>query len=426
LPDTGVAAGIFAVTYAIIVSERLHKTTAALAGAVVMIAFRILDQEEAFHAIDFNVIFLLAGMMMIVNVLGKTGVFQWMAIRSVKLARGRPLRILVILSLVTAIASAFLDNVTTVVLIAPVTVFLAGSLEVSAVPFLISEALASNIGGTATLIGDPPNILIGSAADLDFISFLVNAAPITVVILGAYLFLASRVFSRQMEAPAELRARVMAMEEREVITDPGLLRTSLIILGLTIVGFFLHGLLDYEPATVALLGAAALLVVTRQDPHDILRDVEWSTLFFFIGLFIVVGGMEKVGLLKDIGERLADLTSGNRLAATSLVLWQSAVLSSIINQIPYTASMIPIVRELATSMGGSAEADNVLWWALVLGAGLGANLTVIAAAANVFVANLGEQAGQRIPFWLFFRYGALVTVASVALATAYLWLRYLL
>ncbi|MGB6838141.1 MAG: ArsB/NhaD family transporter [Dehalococcoidia bacterium] len=426
MPDTGVAVGIFAVTYAIIVSERLHKTTAALAGAVLMIAFRVVDQEEAFRAIDFNVIFLLAGMMMMVNVLGKTGVFQWMAIRSVKLAQGRPLRILIILSLVTAIASAFLDNVTTVVLIAPVTVFLAGSLGVSAVPFLISEALASNIGGTATLIGDPPNILIGSAADLDFVSFLVNVAPITLVILGVYLFLASRMFSRQMETSPELQARVLAMDEREVITDPGLLRTSLVILGLTIVGFFLHGALDYEPATVALLGAAALLVVTRQDPHDILRDVEWSTLFFFIGLFIVVAGVDKVGLLEDIGEGLADLTAGNRLATTFLVLWQSAVLSSILNQIPYTASMIPVVRELTASLGGGSGSDNVLWWALVMGAGLGANLTVIAAAANVFVANLGEQAGQRIPFWLFFRHGALVTVVSVTLATLYLWLRYLL
>jgi len=426
LPDTGVAVGIFAVTYAIIVSERLHKTTAALAGAVLMIAFRVVDQEEAFHAIDFNVIFLLAGMMMMVNVLGKTGVFQWIAIRSAKLAQGRPLRILIILSLVTAIASAFLDNVTTVVLIAPVTVFLAGSLGVSAVPFLISEALASNIGGTATLIGDPPNILIGSAADLDFVSFLVNVAPITLVILGVYLFLASRMFSRQMEASPELQARVLAIDEREVLTDPGLLRTSLVILGLTIVGFFLHGALDYEPATVALLGAAALLVVTRQDPHDILRDVEWSTLFFFIGLFIVVAGVDKVGLLEDIGEGLADLTAGNRLATTFLVLWQSAVLSSIINQIPYTASMIPVVRELTASLGGGSGSDNVLWWALVMGAGLGANLTVIAAAANVFVANLGEQAGQRIPFWLFFRHGALVTAVSVTLATLYLWLRYLL
>lgn len=426
MPDTGVAAAIFVITYVIIVSERVHKTAAALAGAVIMIAFRILDQEEAFAYIDFNVIFLLAGMMMIVNVLGKTGIFQWLAIRSAKMGGGQPLRILIILSLVTAAGSAFLDNVTTVVLIAPVTVVMAGSLGVSAVPFLVAEALASNIGGTATLIGDPPNILIASGpADLDFNDFLVNLAPIVLVILALYALSARFLFFRGVDVDEDARARIMAMDESEVVTDPGLLRISLIVLGLTLVGFLAHGPLDYEPASVALLGAAALLLVTRQDPHEILREVEWSTLFFFIGLFMVVGGVEKVGLLEDIGESVADLTAGNELAATFLVLWQSALLSSIVNQIPYVASMIPIVRELAASLGGGGS-ESVLWWALALGTGLGANLTIIAAAANVFVANLAGQAGQRIPFWVFFRYGAVVTIGSMVLSTLYLWLRYLL
>lgn len=426
MPDTGVAAGIFAVTYAIIVSERLHKTTAALAGAVIMIAFRVVDQEEAFHAIDFNVIFLLAGMMMIVNVLGKTGIFQWLAIRSAKLGQGRPLRILIILSLVTAVASAFLDNVTTVVLIAPVTVFVAGSLGVSAVPFLISEALASNIGGTATLIGDPPNILIASGpADLDFNAFVVNLAPIILIILAVYLFCARFLFFRGVRVDEEGRARIMAMDEREVITDPQRLRVSLLILGLTLVGFVLHGPLDYEPATIALLGAAALLVVTREEPHGILQEVEWSTLFFFVGLFVVVGGVDKVGILEDLGKRASDITDGSRAAATMLVLWMSAVLSGIVDNIPYTTTMIPVVEEINQSLGGGHGNDS-LWWALALGADLGGNLTVIAASANVIVANLAERGGQRIPFWQFFRYGALVTAASVGLATLYLWLRYLL
>lgn len=426
MPDTGVAAGIFAVTYAIIVSERLHKTTAALAGAVVMIAFRILDQEKAFQAIDFNVIFLLAGMMMIVNVLGKTGIFQWLAIRSAKLGQGHPLRILIILSLVTAVASAFLDNVTTVVLIAPVTVFVAGSLGVSAVPFLIAEALASNIGGTATLIGDPPNILIASGpADLDFNAFVINLGPIIIIILAVYLFCARFLFFRGVRVGEEARARIMAMDEREVITDPQRLRASLLILGLTLVGFVLHGPLDYEPATIALLGAAALLVVTREDPHGVLRDVEWSTLFFFVGLFIVVGGVDKVGILQDVGEWASDITEGSRTAATMLVLWMSAVLSGIVDNIPYTTTMIPVVDEINSGLDGS-ESNDSLWWALALGADLGGNLTVIAASANVIVANLAERGGQRIPFWLFFRYGALVTAASVSLATVYLWLRYLL
>jgi Na+/H+ antiporter NhaD/arsenite permease-like protein len=426
LPDTGVAAGIFLVTYVIIVSERIHKTAAALAGAVIMIAFRVLDQDEAFSAIDFNVIFLLAGMMMIVNVLGKTGVFQWVAIRSAKLGRGRPLRILIILSLVTAIASAFLDNVTTVVLIAPVTIFLAGSLRVSAVPFLIAEALASNVGGTATLIGDPPNILIASGpAELNFNDFLLNLAPVVILILVLWLLSVRFLFFRDTQVDEEARTRVMAMDEREVITNPKLLRISLIVLGLTLVGFLLHGPLGYEPATVALFGATALLVITREEPHDILRDVEWSTLFFFVGLFIVVGGVEKVGILEHVGKWASDLTAGSRTAATMLLLWMSAFLSGVVDNIPYTAAMIPVVEEMNRGLGTGHE-ERSLWWALALGADLGGNLTVIAASANVLVANLAERGGQRIQFWVFFRYGVIVTAGSMVVCSAYLWLRYLL
>ena len=418
------AATIFAVTYAVIVSERVHKTAAALAGAVVMILVKVegFDQDAAFAAIDFNVIFLLAGMMMIVAVLARTGVFQWLAIRSAKLARGDPIRILIFLSLVTAVASAFLDNVTTVVLIAPVTIFVAGALGVSAVPFLISEAVASNIGGTATLIGDPPNILIASAADLDFVAFLTNLAPLIAVILAGYCLLAWRLFGRQLRVHPEERAGVLALDEREVISDPALLRLSLAVLALTIVGFLLHGALDYQPATVALMGAAALLILSRQSPHEVLRELEWSTLFFFVGLFIVVGGVEQVGVLEDIGQGIGDL--GSRTAATLLILWASALLSGIVDNIPYTAAMIPVVQEVDRELGG---ADNhSLWWALAFGAGLGGNLTVIAASANVLVANLAERGGQRIHFWEFFRYGALVTVLSVGAATIYLWLRYLI
>jgi len=424
VPDTALAATIFALTYAVIVSERVHKTTAALAGAAIMIAARVLDQEEAFAAIDLNVIFLLAGMMMIVNVLGRTGIFQWLAIRSAKLGRGDPLRILLILSLVTAVASAFLDNVTAVVLIAPVTLFVAGSLRVSAVPFLISEALASNIGGAATLIGDPPNILIGSAADLDFTAFLVNMTPVIILVLLLYLLAARLLFFRGVTALPEVRARIAELDESQVITDPGLLRVSLAVLALTLVGFLLHGPLDYEPASVALLGAALLMVVTRQDPADVLRDVEWPTLFFFVGLFVVVGGVEEVGILEDVGERIASWTEGSRTAAALLVLWASVLLSGIVDNIPYTAAMIPVVREMELGLGGGGDAE-VLWWALALGAGLGGNLTVIAASANVLVANLAERGGERIPFWEFFRYGALVTVGTTAVATGYLWLRYL-
>ncbi len=425
MSDTQVAAAIFTATYVVIVSERVRKTTAALVGAVLMILVGVLDQEQAFKAIDLNVIFLLAGMMMIVNVVGKTGIFQWLAIRSAKLGRGDPLRILIILSLVTAVASAFLDNVTTVVLIAPVTLFVAGSLRVSAVPFLIAEALASNIGGAATLIGDPPNIMIGSAADLDFTSFLLNMTPVIVIVLVLYLLAARFLFFRGVAPTPEMRARIMELDEREVITDVGLLRVSLVVLGLTLVGFLFHGPLGYEPASVALFGAALILLVTRQDPHAVLRDVEWSTIFFFIGLFIVVGGVEEVGILERVGEEIAEVTDGSQTAATFLILWASALISGIVDNIPYTAAMIPVVREINGGFGDGQD-SNVLWWALALGADLGGNLTVIAASANVLVANLARRGGERIPFLEFFRYGALVTAGTTVVSMAYLWLRYLM
>lgn len=425
MSDTVLAVLVFGLTYLLIVSERVHKTSAALAGAAVMIAIKIesYGQHQAFAAIDLNVIFLLAGMMVMVNVLGKTGLFQWLSIRSAKLGRGRPVRILVIFSLLTAVLSAFLDNVTTVVLLAPVTIFVARALEVSSVPFLISEAFASNIGGTATLIGDPPNILIGSAAGLDFMAFVTNLAPLIILILALYLLMAPRLFRKHLVTRPELQARIMTLDESEAITDAGLLRISLLILGLTTVGFALHGVFHYEPATVALLGAAATLVLGRQKPHDVLRDVEWSTLTFFVGLFIVVGGVESVGLLSDIGQSLADLSGGNGLAATMLVLWPSALLSSIVNQIPYTTAMIPVVEKMGPEVG---QPGNVLWWALSLGACLGANLTLVAAAANVLVANLAERSGERIRFWEFLRYGSLITLLSMIVSSIYLWLRYLL
>jgi Na+/H+ antiporter NhaD/arsenite permease-like protein len=428
LSDDVLAALIFGLTYLAIISERVPKTAAALAGGALMIAVKLegYDQRQAFAAIDLNVIFLLAGMMIIVSILAKSGVFPWLAVRSAKLAGGNPMRILVVLSLATAVLSAFLDNVTIIVLIAPVTIFIAGALEVRAVPFLISEALASNIGGTATLIGDPPNILVGSAAGLDFISFVTNLAPVVVLILVLYLLLAPRLFSKQLAVHPDVRARIMAMDERGLISDPRLLWLSTVVLGLTFLGFLLHGPLGYEPATVALLGAAVLLVLSRQDPHEVLREVEWSTLFFFVGLFVVVGGLDWVGLLSDAGEKMSDLTGGNTTAAALAVLWLSGLLSGIVDNIPYTTAMIPVVREMGAGLGGNGGPRDVLWWALALGACLGGNLTIVAASANVLVANLAERGGQRIRFWEFFRYGSLVTLLSMVVGSVYIWLRYLL
>lgn len=425
--DLALASLIFSVTYLLIISERIHKTTAALAGGLVMIAFRILDQEEAFAAIDFNVIFLLVGMMIIANILGKTGVFQWLAIRSAKLAKGNPIQILLLMAIITAAASAFLDNVTTVVLMAPLAIFVASILEVNPVPFLLTIIMGSNIGGTATLIGDPPNIIIGSGADLDFLDFLVHLGPVIILILAVFLVMVFFLFRRQLHTRPELQHRIMELDESEVLTDRSLLHKSLVILALVAIGFLLHGPLDYEPATVALAGATGLMLIGRQHPREALLEVEWSTIFFFVGLFMVVGGAEEVGLLEDIGERMADASGGSLTTATMLTLWPAGILSSIVNQIPYAAAMIPVVREMSAGLPvGGDSASNPLWWALALGAGLGANFTPVAAAANVYVIGVADRAGYKVTFLQFLRYSLLVTLVSLIIATAYLWLRYLL
>jgi len=425
LDELTLATLIFALTYLVIVSDRIHKTVAALLGGVAMILFRVIDQEEAFATIDFNVIFLLVGMMVIANITGKTGVFQWLAIRSAKLAQGNAVAILVILCTITATGSAFLDNVTMVVLMAPLTLFVASTMELNPVPFLVSQIMASNIGGTATLIGDPPNILIGSAADLDFISFLINVAPLALIIFMVFIASIVFFFRNELRASPESRQRILDMDESQVLTDKSLLRVSVAVLAFTAIGFLLHGVLDYEVASVALLGAMLLLIAGRQHPHEALREVEWPTIFFFFGLFMVVGGVEETGLLERIGERLADTSGGDLTAATLLILGPSALLSSIVNQIPYTAAMIPVVDEMSREIGAPTGNANPLWWALVLGTGLGANLTIVGAAANVYVVNMAQRAGYKISFLAYLKYGAIVTVFSVAVAALYLWLRYL-
>ena len=411
---------IFIITYALIASERIHKTIAALAGGVMMILLGIISQEQAFEHIDFNVIFLLAGMMVLASIVRKTGVFGWLAIRAARLAGGEPYRILVVLSLITAVASAFLDNVTTVVLVGPITLFLAARLGVSPVPFLIAEILASNIGGAATLIGDPPNILIGSAAGLDFVAFLSNMAPISAGVLAVFLLASRWLFRGELQVAPELRTALLKLDEREMIRDPALLRKSLVVLGLTLLGFLVHGPLGYEPATIALAGAVVLMVVAREDPHEILREVEWPTLFFFIGLFMLVAGVIEIGLIEVLAEGALALTGGAPGPTAMLLLWLSAIVSGIVDNIPYTATMIPVVQQL------NPEGENqVLWWALALGTDFGGNATIIGASANVILANLAEREGHPISFWTFLKYGLIVTVASTGMAMVYIWLRYL-
>jgi Na+/H+ antiporter NhaD/arsenite permease-like protein len=414
---------VFVLTYALIATERIHKTVAALMGGVAIILLGVVDQEHAFESIDFNVIFLLAGMMVLAAIIRRTGVFGWLAVRAARVAGGDGYRILVVTSLITAVASAFLDNVTTVILVGPITLFLAARLGLSPLPFIISSILASNIGGAATLIGDPPNILIGSAASLDFVAFLVHMTPLAVVCLAVYLVGARWLFGGQLTIAPELRDQLLAMDERQMITDPALLRVSLIVLGATLLGFLVHGLVGWEPGTVALAGAALLLLLSRLEPHDVLRDVEWTTLFFFIGLFIMVGGLIEVGVIDLIAAQIGDLTGGALAPTSFLILWLSAGLSAIIDNIPYTATMIPVVEQLVASQGHDAD---VFWWALAIGADFGGNATIIAASANVTLASLSEREGHPIRFGTFVRYGLPVTLVTIGIASVYIWVRYLL
>ncbi len=418
--QTIIAAVIFLVTYAIIVTERVHRTTAALMGGMLMIWAGVLDQETALRAVDLNVIFLLVGMMVIAYYLSETGIFQWFAIQAVRLGKGHPLAIMLIIAMITAVASALLDNVTVVVLIAPVTLYVASTLGVSPIPFLITEVMASNIGGAATLIGDPPNILIGSRANIDFVRFFLNMGPPAFVSLVAYAGIMSIQFRGVLVVPPERRAAVVRLETRGLITEPALLLKSSIVLALVLIGFLFHGLLHMEPATIALSGATLLLLWTRADPHEALQHVEWATLMFFVGLFIAVEGVVEVGIIEWIAQELIALTRGNLATTTMLILWGSAIASGIIDNIPYTATMLPIVESL-----GKVMPVDPLWWALAMGADFGGNLTLVGASANVVVASIAERSGHKLTFGMFLRFGLMTVIISLAISTVWIWWRYL-
>jgi Na+/H+ antiporter NhaD/arsenite permease-like protein len=415
------AGGVFLVTYGLIASERVDKTLAALLGGTLVILLGVVGQEDAFHAIDLNVIFLLAGMMIIAGILRRTGFFQWVAIRAVKISGGEPYRLLITLGLVAAGVSAFLDNVTTVVLLAPVTLYIANVLRVSPLPFLICEILASNIGGTATLIGDPPNILIGSASGLGFGEFLLNLGPVAVLILVVFLFMTRYLFRQDLTVHADVREAVAALDEREVVTDPDLLRVSLFVLGVTIVAFIVGHQLGLEPGIIALFAAAILALIARLDAEAVLGEVEWATLFFFVGLFMLVEAVVQVGIVSGIADILIEISGGDPTATTLGLIWLSGIASALIDNIPYTATMIPVVEEL----GATGIPIEPLWWALALGACLGGNATIVGASANVVVANLSGRAGHTIGFRAFLRYGLVVTAISLAISTVYVYARYL-
>jgi Na+/H+ antiporter NhaD/arsenite permease-like protein len=415
-----IAALIFLLTYILIISERIHRTTAALLGGMGMILFGVLRQEEALRAVDFNVIFLLTGMMMLAFLLGETGIFQWMAVKAVRLGRGDPVVIMILISLITGISSAFLDNVTVVVLIAPITFYLASTLNISPIPFLIANIMASNIGGAATLIGDPPNILIGSAAGIDFTNFLVNMGPPTILSLIAFIPLIVIFFRDKLHVSKDIRREVMRLDTREIIQEPRLLAQSLVVLIIVIVGFLFQSRLHLEPATIALSGATLMLLWTRRDPIKLLENVEWTTLMFFVGLFITVEAIVKVGLIEEVAARLILFTRGDQNFTTLFLLWFSAFASGIVDNIPYTAAMIPIVEDLGESLS-----IQPLWWSLALGADFGGNLTIIGASANVIVASLAERSEHKIYFFAFFRYGIVVVITTLIISTIWIWLRYL-
>ncbi len=418
-----VATAIFVTTYLLIATERIEKATAALAGGLAMILLGVVSQEQAFEHIDLNVIFLLAAMMMLAGIIRGTGVFGWMAIRAARVAAGDPYRLLVVLSLVTAVASAVLDNVTTVVLVGPVTLFVAAALGLNPMPLIISEIVASNIGGSATLVGDPPNILIGSFANLDFGAFLVHMLPLAVVVLALYLVAARFIFARDLKVDPERRAELLALDEGRMIEDPVLLRRSLLVLGGTLIGFILHGPLNYEPATIALAGAVVLMIVSRQDPRDVFQEVEWPTLFFFIGLFMLVSGMIEVGLIEALASAVTTLTGGALAATSLLLLWMSAFVSAVIDNIPYAATMTPLVEVLNANHG---HAGDALWWSLAIGTDYGGNATVIGASANVILIAMAQREGHRISFMTYLRYGLPITIGTMLVASLYVWLRYLL
>ena len=415
------AIAIFAVALAAIASDRVHRTKVAMIGAVLILLTQTIDQERAIESIDFNTLGLLAGMMLVVRLTEATGVYNYLAIRAGQISRGRPLGVVLALAATTAVLSAFLDNLTTVLLMVPITFLLADTLDVDPIPLVLIEIIVSNIGGTATLIGDPPNILIAGATGLSFGQFVVNLAPLAaftfVVVTGAlYLFFRSR-----LQVAQDARDRVLELDARKSIEDADELRRTGPVLVLTVLAFFVHKQLHLEPATVALAGASIMLLVTRQSVEKALAGIEWSTLFFFLGLFVMVGALEETGAIHEIAEGIAAVTDGDRTAELLGIAWTSAIASGVVDNIPFTATMIPVVDQLQ----GAEEADNAYWWALAIGACFGGNATLIAAAANVAAAGMAQRAGRPIGFIAFLRVGLPATLLSMVIATAYIALRYL-
>jgi len=422
------AIAVFLIAFAFIVSERVSKVTVVLVAAAAMAVLGLIPGTGVFYnehaGIDWNVIFLLFGMMVAVGVIKQTGLFDYLGIQAASLAKGRPYRLMVLLMLITAIASPIIDNVTIVLLIVPVTIVVCRRLGISPVPYIIAEILASNIGGAATLIGDPPNIIIGTRAGLSFVDFLVHMSPIVIIIFAGFVLLARVMFRKSFEYRPERLEEVMELDARAAIVDAKLLLRSMIVLGLMIVGFVLHAFIDIEPAIVAMLGAGAMVLISGPVLHDALREIEWRTLVFFMGLFVMVAGLVSTGVIGTIGQWAADAVGDNWFLAATSVLWGSAVLGALFDNIPYVATMLPIVETVVA--GAPPLAEQGIWWAFALGADFGGNGTAIAASANVVAIGIAARAGHKISFWQFTKYGIITVLLTTAAAWIYVWLRYFL
>lgn len=426
-----VSASLLILAYIFIALERIPKVTIALLGGALTIVLGLVSQTKTFgdginphyfiNFIDFNVIFLLVSMMVIVSITTRSGVFNWIANELLKFTKGHPVKVLCALGLFTAVTSAFLDNVTTVILIMPITFAIAKKLDIDPIPFLLTEIFSSNIGGTATLIGDPPNIIIGSAGGLSFIDFIKELTPVILVIMCVVLTVLAFIFRKKLHASQDKMDEVAKIDNSHTITDKALMIRSTLILALVILGFMLHDVTHIETCVVAMLGASILLIFEK--PNEILQDVEWNTIFFFIGLFIIIGGLEASGGIKLMAEWILKVTQGSQAATSMIILWASGVISGIIDNIPYTATMAPMLVEIEKTMG--ATYAYPLWWALSLGACLGGNMTIIGAAANVIVSENAAKSGHPISFMRFLKYGVGVVAISLLISTAYIYLRFL-
>jgi Na+/H+ antiporter NhaD/arsenite permease-like protein len=421
------AVTVFVAAYAFIISERFNKTMVALIGAGLMVCLPVIDSPDVFYSQDsgmnWDVIFLMLGMMMIVSILRETGVFEFAAIWAAKRANGSPLRIMILLMVVMAFASAILPNVVSVLLIAPVTLLVCDRLEINPVPMLMAEVFASNIGGAATLVGDPPNIIIGAHEALSFNAFLINMAPIVVIILLVLIGISPLLFRGFATVDAERIADVMSLKEREVIQDRGLLIKCGLVMLAVLIGFVISPTIHIAPSLVALLGAGVLILVSRREQPDYLSHVEWDTLLFMVGLFIMVGALLKTGVINILGHLAADATGGNALLATMLILVFSTLVSGVIDNVPYVTTMTPIVSHLAPTMAGHYH-HHVLWWSLALGGDLGGNLTAVGSSANIVMLGIALRSNNSISFWEFTRKGIVITAISTVLCGIYLWLRY--